>query len=116
MNPFGALEPEEVTAVAFLPAPLQPLLAGELSHLQLVGAQGCGKTTALTSIPAHFRHQGRRAVYSQTGRAIGLNGTTGNNQAEEDGSPNPVIAAQSRIHGKYLIIFKPFQQGNDTIA
>lgn len=62
-NPFGALTPEEWTAVAFLPVSVPQILAHDFGHLQLLGPKGCGKTTTLYKLTEHFRQQGGRVVY-----------------------------------------------------
>lgn len=46
-NPFGALTREEWTAVSFLPPTLEEVLAEPFVHLQLLGRNGCGKTSTM---------------------------------------------------------------------
>jgi hypothetical protein len=62
-NPFGALTPEEWTAVAFIPPMVQQILDNGCAYLQLLGGKGCGKTTTLLKLAAYYRGQGRRVVY-----------------------------------------------------
>jgi hypothetical protein len=62
-NPFGALTRAEWTAVAFIPPAVQTILDEGFSHLQLLGAKGCGKTTTLLKLAAHFENEGKRVVY-----------------------------------------------------
>ena len=46
-NPFGALEADEWTAVAFLPAPVEAAINRGFNHLQLLGPKGIGKSSTL---------------------------------------------------------------------
>ncbi len=62
-NPFGALTREEWTAVTFLPTPLHNILTAKYTHLQLLGRQGCGKSSALLNIMEQFRQQNKPAIY-----------------------------------------------------
>ena len=53
-NPFGALTNQELTAVAFLPTPVQDLIQTDFEHLQLLGSNGCGKTNTMLKIMERF--------------------------------------------------------------
>ncbi len=62
-NPFGALTAEEWADVAVLPGVTVPLLLSSVGHWQILGPQGCGKTTSLLGLQGHFAHHGWRAGY-----------------------------------------------------
>ncbi len=62
-NPFGALTQAELTAVAFLPKSIQKLIETDFGHLQLLGGNGCGKTSTMFKIMAHFAHAGHKVAY-----------------------------------------------------
>ncbi len=53
-NPFGALVDEEWAAIAVLPDAIEELLPAAFTHLQLLGAKGCGKTTSLLKLADYF--------------------------------------------------------------
>lgn len=62
-NPFRALTDEEWAALAVLPADLQDAIERGVSHVQLLGPLGHGKTTRLLGLRARLCQAGRRAVY-----------------------------------------------------
>lgn len=62
-NPFGALTQAELTAVAFLPKAIHVLLQTDFGHLQLLGGNGCGKTSTMFKIMAQFAHSGHSIAY-----------------------------------------------------
>ena len=62
-NPFGALTQEEWTAVSFLPDEVEEALAEGTAHIQLLGRNGCGKTSALLQMAARLEASGQTAAY-----------------------------------------------------
>lgn len=67
-NPFRALTDEEWVEVAVLPERVEELLASEAgAHVQLLGDQGRGKSTALRSLAARLADRGRRVRYEYLG-------------------------------------------------
>ncbi|HID52277.1 MAG TPA: hypothetical protein EYP41_09585 [Anaerolineae bacterium] len=62
-NPFGALTEEEWTAVSFLPDEAAAALAEGGTHIQLLGRDGCGKTSTLLQMAARLEESGQTAVY-----------------------------------------------------
>lgn len=49
--------------VAILRSEVRDVLATGFTHLQLLGAQGCGKTTTLLKLADHFRQAGQNVAY-----------------------------------------------------
>ncbi len=62
-NPFGALTQEEWTAVSFLPDEAAAALEEGTAHVQLLGRDGCGKTSALLQMAARLEARGQAVVY-----------------------------------------------------
>jgi replication-associated recombination protein RarA len=62
-NPFRAVTDEEWTAVAVLPESVADVLENGLTHLQILGAMGCGKTTTLLGLAGRFKREGSRVAY-----------------------------------------------------
>ena len=62
-NPFGALSNNELTAVAFLPPPIQERIQTDFGHLQLLGCNGCGKTNTMLKIMTLFLEAGQALRY-----------------------------------------------------
>ncbi len=62
-NPFRALTREEWSQIAVLPQAVEAVLEGEFSHLQIIGDQGFGKTSALLALKKRFEDQGRSVQY-----------------------------------------------------
>ena len=62
-NPFRAVTDAEWIEVAILPDSLAETLARSIVHLQLLGGEGHGKTTALLMLADRFRREGRRVAY-----------------------------------------------------
>ena len=62
-NPFGALSEEVWAEIGILPQPIANVLADGVSHVQLLGSMGCGKTTALQKIGALYREANHRVAY-----------------------------------------------------
>jgi len=63
-NPFRALDPDEWGRLAVLIPALQEALPGA-AHLQVRGARGSGKTSALLGLQARFEAQGLRTAYER---------------------------------------------------
>ncbi len=62
-NPFQALTHEELADVAVLPNEVEALLPAEFTHLQILGAQGRGKTSTLLALQKYFVELGKRTAY-----------------------------------------------------
>ncbi len=62
-NPFGALTREEWTAVSFLPPALEEILTEPFVHLQLLGREGCGKTSTMLHLMSTFDAQITNLAY-----------------------------------------------------
>lgn len=62
-NPFRALTGEEWAGIAVLPETVAAALTQSEKHLQILGAAGRGKTTALRAIQAREKTEGRAAAY-----------------------------------------------------
>ncbi len=62
-NPFGALTEVEWTAVSFLPDEVEAALAQGTAHIQMLGRDGCGKTSTLIGMAAQFEQDGQTVVY-----------------------------------------------------
>jgi chromosomal replication initiation ATPase DnaA len=62
-NPFRAVTDAEWLDIAILPDSLAETLLRGFVHLQLLGGEGHGKTTALLMLADRFRREGRRVVY-----------------------------------------------------
>jgi hypothetical protein len=62
-NPFRRLSDDELVAVAVLPGEVLRLARGSSDHLQILGAQGRGKSTCLRALATRFTQDGLRAVY-----------------------------------------------------
>jgi hypothetical protein len=62
-NPFRRLTDDELVAVAVLPDELLRLARNSSDHIQVLGAQGRGKSTCLRALAARFTDDGLRTVY-----------------------------------------------------
>lgn len=62
-NPFRRLTDDELAAVAVLPDGLLRLARNSSDHLQILGAQGRGKSTCLRALATIFRRDRLRAIY-----------------------------------------------------
>lgn len=62
-NPFGALTAVEWTAVSFLPDEVAAALADGRTHIQLLGRDGCGKSSLLLGMAERLRQNGQTVVY-----------------------------------------------------
>lgn len=62
-NPFRALTREEWSQIAVVPKAIEEALEGDFSHLQIIGDQGSGKTSALLALKKRFEDQGHRVQY-----------------------------------------------------
>lgn len=62
-NPFRALTDPEWADIVILPPALLDL-AGQNTHLQILGPAGSGKTSALLGLAAHLRRAGQSPVYA----------------------------------------------------
>ncbi len=62
-NPFGALTEEEWTAVSFLPDEVAAALTEVPIHIQLLGRDGCGKTSTLLQMVAQLEQSGQAVAY-----------------------------------------------------
>jgi chromosomal replication initiation ATPase DnaA len=62
-NPFRALTREEWSEIALIPPQIEAILKSNLTHLQIVGDQGAGKTSTLLALKVHFTNQGHRVRY-----------------------------------------------------
>jgi len=62
-NPFRRLTDDELAAVTVLPDGLPRRARNSSDHLQILGAQGRGKSTCLRALTTRFTHDGLRAIY-----------------------------------------------------
>jgi hypothetical protein len=62
-NPFRRLTDDEWAAAAVLPGELVRLAHSSSDHLQVLGAQGRGKSSCLRSLATRFRRYGLRTTY-----------------------------------------------------
>jgi hypothetical protein len=62
-NPFRRLTDDELVAVAVLRDELLRLARNSSDHIQVLGAQGRGKSTCLRALAARFTDDGLRTVY-----------------------------------------------------
>jgi hypothetical protein len=78
-NPFRALMPDELAAVAVLPEPVIKALEQDFRHLQIRGRKGRGKSTTLHGLMAYFEEAGLRVAYERLprGQHHFLTGPTG---------------------------------------
>jgi hypothetical protein len=62
-NPFRVLTDDELNAVAVLPRALLTVIEESGDHVQLIGEEGCGKSSALRALTVHLASAGARAAY-----------------------------------------------------
>jgi chromosomal replication initiation ATPase DnaA len=62
-NPFRALTREEWSQIAVVPQAIEEAIEGDFSHLQIIGNQGSGKTSALLALKKRFKDQGHKVQY-----------------------------------------------------
>ncbi len=62
-NPFRALTREEWSEVAVMPPQIEEIVSRDVTHLQVIGEQGVGKTSTLLALKRHFSNQGQRVQY-----------------------------------------------------
>ncbi len=62
-NPFRALTRQEWSQIALVPQAIEEALERDFSHLQIIGEQGLGKTSALLALKQHFRDRGHSVQY-----------------------------------------------------
>jgi chromosomal replication initiation ATPase DnaA len=62
-NPFKTLTDEEWVMIAILPSEVRKVLARGFIYLQLLGDQGCGKTTTLLKLADQARQRGKNVAY-----------------------------------------------------